>query len=1066
MRKLTRLFYLIAILLTQSGLAQTFSFQHIGVEEGLSQSVVNCAVQDNEGVFWIGTMSGITRYNGKEFRVFMKEDGLAENWITSALKDKNGNLWFGHWGGGVSFYDKQIKVFKDLQLERFSNFKSINSMIEDKNGDIWFGTNGAGVFKYEFETNNVISFSESEGFQSEIVKTMCLDGRGNIWFGTNKGIAVYRAAKKLDDKNAFMLLSSSDGLASDQVTSLFTLSNNTVVVGTEFSGLTLISNTADLSNLKYQNLNTGNGMLSNEVLCVFGEDEENLWIGTRDQGVIRYNTKNATYRQLSTKQGLNYFKVNVIFSGREKNIWIGTDLGLNLFRGDGFLIFDERDGILNNVVWDITEDSQNRLLLATNQGLSRVKFIQNKAGYTERLEVKNFTKKEGLSNNIVLSVFVDSEGDVWCGTGFGGISVISGAGDQVTKVYDSTRGLSSNTIYSVCQDNDGFIWAGTNKGVTKINKKSNIIQNYTSADGLGGDNIYKVYKDSKGILWFASIGGYLSRYEGGAFTRIDSTYKLNQKFITSIAEDSKGNIWFGAYGGGIYKFDGKTFINYTTDDGLSSNSPYSLIADELNQLWIGTSQGIDKLNLDEMSIKNYRESEGFLGIEPNPNSVCKDHLGNIWFGTIMGAVKFDLAQSKINPFQPVTLVEGLHINHEPFAFPEDHEFAYDENHMTFEFVGVSLTNPRHVQYKYMLEGFDHDWSPVTKANDVIYSNVLPGTYTFKVMASNNDGVWNELPTSYTFTVNPPFWKTWWFFTLSAISALAIIYFIFQMRVKNLVAAKQKLERLVEERTMEIAAKNLELEHKNKDILDSINYAKRIQTALLPSKNRVKQHLKESFIFFRPKDIVSGDFYWMEKVGDKVLFAAADCTGHGVPGAFMSFIGHNALNKAVLENNITTPSIVLDQINSTVNTTLRQDENPEVRDGMDIAMCSLNLKTLELEFAGAFNPLYIVRNGELIETKGDRRPIGSFGDDKNKKFTNHEFKLQKGDAIYVFSDGMPDQFGGPEGKKFRYNQFREILIATHDDDITIKDKHLEKVVDDWRGEFEQIDDIVVFGVKIV
>ncbi|HAW51569.1 MAG TPA: hypothetical protein DCX54_04450, partial [Flavobacteriales bacterium] len=326
MRKLTRLFYLIAILLTQSGLAQTFSFQHIGVEEGLSQSVVNCAVQDNEGVFWIGTMSGITRYNGKEFRVFMKEDGLAENWITSALKDKNGNLWFGHWGGGVSFYDKQIKVFKDLQLERFSNFKSINSMIEDKNGDIWFGTNGAGVFKYEFETNNVISFSESEGFQSEIVKTMCLDGRGNIWFGTNKGIAVYRAAKKLDDKNAFMLLSSSDGLASDQVTSLFTLSNNTVVVGTEFSGLTLISNTADLSNLKYQNLNTGNGMLSNEVLCVFGEDEENLWIGTRDQGVIRYNTKNATYRQLSTKQGLNYFKVNVIFSGREKNIWIGTDL--------------------------------------------------------------------------------------------------------------------------------------------------------------------------------------------------------------------------------------------------------------------------------------------------------------------------------------------------------------------------------------------------------------------------------------------------------------------------------------------------------------------------------------------------------------------------------------------------------------------------------------------------------------------------------------------------------------------------------------------------------------------
>ena len=181
---------------------------------------------------------------------------------------------------------------------------------------------------------------------------------------------------------------------------------------------------------------------------------------------------------------------------------------------------------------------------------------------------------------------------------------------------------------------------------------------------------------------------------------------------------------------------------------------------------------------------------------------------------------------------------------------------------------------------------------------------------------------------------------------------------------------------------------------------------------------------------------------------------------------MSFIGHNGLNKAVIEHNITTPSIVLDQLNIAVNDTLKQHENEDVTDGMDIAFCSLDMKTLDLEFAGAFNPLYIVRDGELIERKGDRRPIGSFPGELDRKFTNNKLKLQKGDALYIFSDGLPDQFGGPEGKKFRYKQFREILIETHDDDISEKHDLLGKVVDDWKGEFEQIDDIVVIGVKIV
>ena len=204
---------------------------------------------------------------------------------------------------------------------------------------------------------------------------------------------------------------------------------------------------------------------------------------------------------------------------------------------------------------------------------------------------------------------------------------------------------------------------------------------------------------------------------------------------------------------------------------------------------------------------------------------------------------------------------------------------------------------------------------------------------------------------------------------------------------------------------------------------------------------------------------------MERVGDKILFAAADCTGHGVPGAFMSIIGHNGLNKAVIENGICNPAAILDQLNVTVSKTLKQSGGEDVKDGMDIAMCCIDLNTMVLEYAGAFNPLYLIRDGELTVTKADRRPIGSFVGEVHKKFTNHTIKLQKNDAIYIFSDGYPDQFGGPSGKKFRYKQFRELLIESNDKHHDEIHGHLENVINDWKGEIEQIDDIVVIGVKI-
>lgn len=299
----------------------------------------------------------------------------------------------------------------------------------------------------------------------------------------------------------------------------------------------------------------------------------------------------------------------------------------------------------------------------------------------------------------------------------------------------------------------------------------------------------------------------------------------------------------------------------------------------------------------------------------------------------------------------------------------------------------------------------------------------------------------------------------------------------------------KLAAKVKERTAEIELQKEELSIINDEVFSSIKYAKRIQEAILPSAEQVKSLLPKSFIFYRPKDVVSGDFYFVvasnsNAEGDtsKAVFAAVDCTGHGVPGAFMSIVGNNLLTQSIIENNISSPSKALDYLNEGVNKTLKASKDGDtVRDGMDIALCTLDYSKNELVFAGAKNPLYIVRKNEallpndiikqsnefysLIEFKGDKQPIGNHSDAKLEPFSNHIIPIFPNDIIYTFTDGFPDQFGGEKGKKFNYKRFRELLISMGDLSMEAQEKKLANTFDDWKGNLEQIDDLLIIGVKI-
>lgn len=257
-----------------------------------------------------------------------------------------------------------------------------------------------------------------------------------------------------------------------------------------------------------------------------------------------------------------------------------------------------------------------------------------------------------------------------------------------------------------------------------------------------------------------------------------------------------------------------------------------------------------------------------------------------------------------------------------------------------------------------------------------------------------------------------------------------------------------------------------IEAKNKDITDSIKYAKRIQGAILPPETHWHKLLPDSFVYYRPKDILSGDFYWIEENDEAVFIAAVDCTGHGVPGALMSIVGYNLLNKAVLEQNLQQPAEILNMLNKWVTITLRQTiDDSSVRDGMDISLCRISKKTNELQWAGAFNPLYIVRNGKLKELRGDKFPIGIFINESMDEFTSHTEQLYSGDTLYLFTDGYADQFGGPKGKKFKYKNLQELLLSKNSETMEKQKENLESTLEDWKGELEQVDDILVIGVRI-
>ncbi|MFI5164298.1 MAG: two-component regulator propeller domain-containing protein [Bacteroidia bacterium] len=1044
--------------LTQNCFAQTINLNQFGIEEGLPQSSIYTMLQDKNGNIWVGTMSGVSKYNGLSFETFNKKDGLAENRVTSSCLDKDGNIWFGHWSGGISKYDAAKKEFKEVTPGKIESKKTINCILQDKQGAIWFGTDGQGVIRCE--NGNFTQLTSKNGLAGDVVNALMENKGGSVWIGTTSGITVSNGKLSAYDRR----------LPSNSIRSLFVDSKGNTWIGSTDKGVFRIG-----TDKQVKVYNASNGLANDNVRVIFEDANGTIFLGTYGGGVSKYlpqleanGCKGPVFQTISSKQGLSNDRVLSIIQDREKNIWIGTYLNLNQYFDEQFEIYGSNEGLNNSLIWSVIQDKKGNFWIGTEGGLIQFENIS-----ATSFRFNKITGKEGEILN-TSALYEDVKGNIWY-TDFGkGLSRYNPSTKKIDTYTVEKSGLTVNEIYSIAGDKEGNIWIGTNKGgLMKFDISTEKFTLLTSKDGIGSDQIYTLFRDSKNRIWLGTLSGALTMYDpaatSGGFKTFTEKEGYPSKFTLCITEDAKGNIWFGTFDMGIYKYDGTTFKNYSTKDGLSSNTPFLLTCDDKNNLWIGTGLGIDRFNLKDETFKHYEKEDGFLGVEINPNAVCKDKDGALWFGSIIGLVKYNSKNEKNNQVEPITTIKNPRLFFQEAEIPADHVFGWSNNHFTFDFIGTSLTNPKRVKYRYMLEGLDKDWSPIVKENSVTYPHLNAGEYIFKVRSCNNDGVWNAEPVTFHFIITPPFWKTTWFWALCGISGLLIVILFVKWRERKLKKENMILEQKVVERTEVIRNQNIELEKKNENITDSIDYAKRIQQAVFVSTEEMQSYPFEHFLFFKPKAIVSGDFYWSYKKNDDNFFiAAGDCTGHGVPGAFMSLIGYNMLNYAIKDLGLEKPSAVLGMLRNLILDTLKGNSKDEkaMKDGMAMAFIHMDMKKKQLQFSGSYNPLYLVRGAELTEFKGDRIPIGHTGesDQQQGNFTEHLVEIKKGDIIYIFSDGYADQIGGPDKKKFFYGPFKQLLQNIGNLPMNEQKKKLDDTITSWMGDREQLDDITVIGIR--
>ena len=1099
------------------------SFTNFTSSQGLANNIVKCIIEDHIGNMWFGTIGGgISKYDGKKITTFTTENGLAHNRVSAITEDRKGNIWFST-DNGISKYDPNIKQGSGLKF--FTNFtidqglvgNNVTTSTIDKNDNIWFGTD-KGISKcnplieWRSDTKYFTNYTMEQGLSDDFVLSSKGDKDGNIWFGTNNGLSKYSETPKdgiID--YTFTNFDITHGLIDNSVRCITEDSKGNLWFGTG-SGLSKYkpTKTHTASSEFFTNFATEQGLAQNPVNSIVEDDKGSLWFGSSGKGLSKYD--GSSFLSYTIDQGLPYSQVWSIAQDKKENLWFATSKGISKYDGHFFTNFDI-PGITHSLR-SAFEDRLGNIWFGSSFGVTKYdgKFFSN------------YNMAQGFPYNTVLSIAEDEMGNLWFGTYGAGvckydgnrIDAIEGGGStQLTNLqdlkkvdgkfvrtfttYTTAQGLAGNTVKCILEDKKGNLWFGTNgNGVSKFD--GNYFTNYSKEQGLPQNTVLSILEDKTGTLWFGSAGGGVCKYDPsakdsigtGIFTTYTSAQGLANDVVYDIKEDTLNNIiWFG------------------TNLGLSGL--------KLNAVSQGTSGVI---------FENFNFSTGFPIKDLNTGALFIDKKGIIWAGTSDKLVRFDYKAVPRSNKSPAVFIQSVKIHGEDISWynlkygktegdslkllneevmvfgrplnesqrnemresfidvrfdsitcfypiPQNLVLPFKDNNITFDFLAIETARPFMVKYQYFLEGYDHEWSKITNKTSVTFGNIQEGDYTFKLKAQSPEGVWSDY-ISYSFKVTPPWYRTWWMYLTYLSSGLLFIGLFIRWRERNLLMEKVILEDKVELRTKELEEKNKIVEEqkeivleKNLKITDSINYAKRIQHAILPSEELIRSYLPDSFIFYNPKDIVSGDFYWFASNNNKLVIAIADCTGHGVPGAFMSMIGNTLLNEIVNVKNISKPNHILDHLNKGVVSLLHQasSEAVEQDDGMDISILAIDKTNNEIEYAGANHIAYLFNLNRHETLQGDVFSIGGMFGKADINFSSQKVKIEKGATIYLFTDGFMDQFGGEKNTKFLSSNFLQLIQGVQLYDMAEQKRIISEAFNYWKGNIVQTDDVLLMGIRL-
>ncbi len=951
--------------------SQEYNFQYINQNKGLSNNFVNGILQDDRGYLFICTSEGLGVYDGNKVSMYYQKDKLVDDFISASYKDKKGNLWFGHNQGGSSIYyeGKLAHVYIGAGIG-----SQINDIAEDSKGRIWFVAQDYGL--YFFDENNDKGFFENPS-SNRLYYSLYISEQDHYLLGTDKGIEVYDFSKDSDGNHlnkvqniglneenqivSFVNLNGKDLLAFSRTGKVYKIISENGIYKSE--------------ELKYYNLNKD--IIITNVTSAKGY----LWISTLQDGVLKTQIQeNQLFitEKYNKSSGLKTDAINTTYVDREGVLWIGTfGEGLAAKEDDIFTYYfiNKKE---NNPITAIRVNKTN--LYTASKGKIEHYDKQNVICY------KTYTDQNGLPNDDITSMIFGPDSSLFIGTTLNSVYRKRKDSEKFEQIIFS-EDILSRTI-SDLEISGNKLYIATLNGVYRYDIYSGGVNVFNITIGLPHNTIGALFKTSDDRIIIGTNSAFISEIINDEIFNYPIKDGLEVIEVNDIFEDKNGTVWFSSSGAGIFKMnkEGASY-NIGTIDGLISNYCNAIRINNQGDIWVSHNDGLSKVSLSDTSVHIY---DDYYGIQNRFLRSSIDNLDNeIWFGTENGIVLYNSDKDIKNKVSPITSLRYVTINDTIFESNEPIYLEYGTYKFGFGLAGLSLKGGEKIKYKFILEGYDDNWSSLTDKNSVYYTRMNDGEYTFRVKSYNADGT-EGTEATIKIVVYEPYWKKWWFYAVCIVLFLSIGIGILKYRERSFIKYQEKLKRDLALRTREVVEQKNKIEAINKDITDSINYAQRIQGSILPREEYVKQLFPKSFIFFRPRDIVSGDFYWCGEVKGKQLMICADCTGHGVPGGFMSMISHILLREALNAETIDNPALILQQVNNNIVEVLKQTDDFESnRDGLDLAIVVIDKQKMELKFAGAMRPLFVYRNGVCNVIKGDRHSLGGINKDKSfeTKFTD-------------------------------------------------------------------------------